>query len=61
VYLRSLARYLLLDSEAILKKFYEERGIHDEKFRKGSDTQISITMIQKEKKTSVRPWMVIVA
>jgi cytoskeletal protein RodZ len=60
VYLRSLARYLLLDSEAILKKFYEERGIHDEKFRKGSDTQISITMIQKEKKTSVRPWMVIV-
>lgn len=60
VYLRSLAKYLLLDSEAILKKFYEERGIHDEKLRKGSDTQIAITMVEKEKKMSVKPWMIIV-
>ncbi len=58
--LRSLAKYLLLDSEAILKKFYEERGIHDEKLRKGSDTQIAITMVEKEKKMSVKPWMIIV-
>lgn len=60
VYLRSLAKYLLLDSEAILKKFYEERGIHDEKLRKGSDTQIFVTMREKEKSRTVKPWMVIV-
>jgi cytoskeletal protein RodZ len=59
VYLRSLAKYLLLDPEAILKKFYEERGIHDEKYRKGSDTQIMITMVEKEKKRDVKPWMII--
>lgn len=59
VYLRSLAKYLLLDSEAILKKFYEERGIHDEKFRKGSDTQIPITMVEKENKKELKPWMII--
>jgi cytoskeletal protein RodZ len=59
VYLRSLAKYLLLDPEAILKKFYEERGIHDEKFRKGSDTRIAITMVEKEKKKDVKPWMII--
>ncbi len=59
VYLRSLAKYLLLDPEAILKKFYEERGIHDEKFRKGSDTRIAITMVDKEKKKDIKPWMII--
>jgi cytoskeletal protein RodZ len=59
VYLRSLAKYLLLDSEAILKKFYEERGIQDDKLRKGSDTQISVSMKEKEKNRTVKPWMVI--
>jgi hypothetical protein len=57
--LRSLAKYLLLDSEAILKKFYEERGIQDDKLRKGSDTQISVSMKEKEKNKTVKPWMVI--
>jgi cytoskeletal protein RodZ len=61
VYLRSLAKYLQLDPEAILKKFYDERGIHDEKYRKGSDTQIMITMSEKEKKKEVKPWMIILA
>lgn len=61
VYLRSLAKYLQLDPEAILKKFYDERGIHDEKYRKGSDTQIVITMVEKEKKKEVKPWMIILA
>ncbi|HUI91322.1 MAG TPA: RodZ domain-containing protein [Chitinivibrionales bacterium] len=61
VYLRSVAKYLQLDPEAILKKFYEERGIHDEKFRKGSDTQIVITMVDKGNKREVKPWMVILA
>jgi cytoskeletal protein RodZ len=61
VYLRSLAKYLQLDPEAILKKFYDERGIHDEKYRKGSDTQIVITMVDKEKKKEFKPWMIILA
>jgi cytoskeletal protein RodZ len=59
VYLRSLAKYLLLDPEEILKKFYDERGIHDEKFRKGSDTQIVITMADHDKKKETKPWVVI--
>jgi transcriptional regulator with XRE-family HTH domain len=59
VYLRSLAKYLLLDPEEILKKFYEERGIHDEKYRKGSDSQIAITMSDQEKKKETRPWLII--
>jgi cytoskeletal protein RodZ len=61
VYLRSLAKYLQLDPEAILNKFYDERGIHDQKYRKGSDTQIMITMAEKEKKKEVKPWMIILA
>jgi cytoskeletal protein RodZ len=61
VYLRSLAKYLQLDPEGILKKFYEERGIHDENYRKGSGTQIAITMIEKEKKKALKPWMIIFA
>jgi cytoskeletal protein RodZ len=59
VYLRSLAKYLQLDPEAILKKFYEERGIHDEKYRKGSDSQITITMSDQERKKETKPWLII--
>jgi cytoskeletal protein RodZ len=59
VYLRSLAKYLLLDPEEILKKFYDERGIHDEKYRKGSDSQIAITMSDQERKKETRPWLII--
>jgi len=59
VYLRSLAKYLMLDPEEILKKFYEERGIHDEKFRKGSDSQISITMNDHGRKKEAKPWVII--
>jgi|WetSurMetagenome_2_1015567.scaffolds.fasta_scaffold00072_41 cytoskeletal protein RodZ len=60
VYLRSLSKYLSLDPEAILKKFYDERGIHDENYRKGSDTQIVITMAKTPGKKEVKPWMIIV-
>jgi cytoskeletal protein RodZ len=59
VYLRSLAKYLLLDPEEILKKFYEERGIHDEKYRKGSDSQIVITMSDQGRKKETKPWLII--
>jgi cytoskeletal protein RodZ len=61
VYLRSLAKYLQLDPEEILKKFYEERGIHDEKYRKGSDSQIAITMSDTERKKETKPWLIILA
>jgi cytoskeletal protein RodZ len=59
VYLRSLAKYLQLDSEDILKKFYEERGIHDEKYRKGSDSQIAVTMSDQGRKKEAKPWLII--
>jgi cytoskeletal protein RodZ len=59
VYLRSLAKYLLLDPEEILKKFYDERGIHDEKYRKGSDSQIAVTMSDQERKKVTKPWLII--
>ncbi len=59
VYLRSLAKYLLLDPEDILKKFYEERGIHEEKYRKGSESKITITMSDQEKKKETKPWIII--
>jgi cytoskeletal protein RodZ len=61
VYLRSLAKYLLMDPEDILKKFYEERGIHDEKYRKGSDSQIVITMSDQGRKKETKPWIIILA
>jgi cytoskeletal protein RodZ len=61
VYLRSLAKYLQLEPENVLKKFYEERGIHDEKYRKGSDSQIVITMSDQERKKETKPWLIILA
>lgn len=48
VYLKSLAKYLSLDSEAILKKFYEERGMSGEKTHKEPSAKITISVKQKE-------------
>jgi cytoskeletal protein RodZ len=48
VYLKSLAKYLSLDSEAILKKFYEERGMSGEKSPKEPSAKITISVKQKE-------------
>jgi cytoskeletal protein RodZ len=46
VYLRSLAKYLSLDPESILKQFYSERGLSAE--TKRETTKITINMKEKE-------------
>jgi hypothetical protein len=48
VYLKSLAKYLSLDSEAILKKFYNERGMTIEKTPKETSHKITISVKQKD-------------
>jgi cytoskeletal protein RodZ len=55
VYLRSLAKYLSLDSEEILKKFYSERGMSIEK-----ETASKITVSMKEKEETRSPMLFIV-
>lgn len=55
VYLRSLAKYLSLDSEEILKKFYMERGMSIEK-----ETATKITVSMKEKEETRSPMLFIV-
>ncbi|MBN1604211.1 MAG: DUF4115 domain-containing protein [Chitinispirillaceae bacterium] len=48
VYLRSLAKYLSLNPEEILKKFYEERGFGAELLKKDSVAKIKVSMRDKE-------------
>lgn len=55
VYLRSLAKYLSLDPEEILKKFYMERGMSLEK-----DTSTKITVSMKDKEEVKSPMLIIV-
>src|SRR5664279_3887300 len=57
VYLRSLAKYLLLDPDDILKKFYAGSGINDDKLRKDSDTKINISMANEVKRSESKPWL----
>jgi cytoskeletal protein RodZ len=57
VYFRSLAKYLMLDPEDILKRFYEERGVPPEVYKKETTTKISITAIENER--PFRPWLII--
>jgi cytoskeletal protein RodZ len=52
VYLKSLAKYLSLDSEAILKQFYKERGIIPDIHDKNATEKIKISMQTKEKSGS---------
>ena len=52
VYLKSLAKYLSLDSEEILKQFYRERGLTIEPPAKESPSRIQISMKQKEESKS---------
>lgn len=47
VYLRSLAKYLSLDPDEILKRFYEERGLSAD-LKKDVASKITITMKEKE-------------
>ncbi len=57
VYFRSLAKYLMLEPEDILKRFYEERGIPPEAYKKETTSKIQITMI--DNKRSFKPWIII--
>jgi len=57
VYLKSLAKYLSLDSEAVLKRFYEERGMSIERTPKETAQRITISVKQKEE--SHRPMFIL--
>ena len=52
VYFRSLAKYLSLDSEEILKKFYEERGMSPDHINKDTSSKIVISVKEKESKNN---------
>jgi cytoskeletal protein RodZ len=52
VYLRSLAKYLSLNPEEILKKFYEERGFGSEHLKRESSAKIQVSMKEKEETRS---------
>ncbi|NLG17450.1 MAG: hypothetical protein GX556_09000 [Fibrobacter sp.] len=52
VYLRSLAKYLTLDPEEILKKFYMERGIALSNLGSDSSSKIHVSMKDKEERSS---------
>ncbi|HEX2955218.1 MAG TPA: RodZ domain-containing protein [Chitinispirillaceae bacterium] len=52
VYLRSLAKYLSLNPEEILKKFYDERGLGSEHYKKESVAKIKVSMKEKEESRS---------
>ena len=59
VYFRSIAKYLLLDPDEILKRFFEERGGSPEAYKKDKDTKLTISLI--ENKRSNRPLIIIIA
>jgi cytoskeletal protein RodZ len=52
VYFRSLAKYLSLDSEEILKKFYEERGVTPDHLTRDNSQKLVISVGQKEEHRS---------
>jgi cytoskeletal protein RodZ len=60
VYFRSLAKYLMLDPEEILKRFYEERGIPPDAYKKDNTSKITISM-NAENERPYMPWLIILA
>jgi cytoskeletal protein RodZ len=60
VYLRSLAKYLSLDSEEILKKFYEERGMNIEHIKPNNSNKITISVKDKEPQGSPKLMIIII-
>jgi len=57
VYFRSLAKYFMLDPEEVLKRFYEERGIPPEAYKKDISSKITISMVENERQHM--PWLII--
>ncbi|MFW6244893.1 MAG: helix-turn-helix domain-containing protein [Fibrobacterota bacterium] len=52
VYLRSLAKYLSLDSDQILSEFYKERGLEQEHYQKDTSNKLEISMQKAEPRKS---------
>jgi cytoskeletal protein RodZ len=52
VYLRSLAKYLALDPDEILRKFYDERGMGDELYVKDISNKLEVRVKDREKQKS---------
>lgn len=50
VYLRSIAKYLLLDSEEILARFYKEQGLTPPKSHHETSTKLNISTVEPERK-----------
>jgi cytoskeletal protein RodZ len=57
VYLRSLASYLMLNPDDILRKFYEERGLIPRDYKEERSTKMTVSV--KEKERIKTPWVVI--
>jgi len=57
VYLRSIATYLMLDPEEILRKFFEDKGVKQVTYEEERSTRITISMKQKDKPRM--PWIII--
>ncbi|MBD3422723.1 MAG: hypothetical protein GF398_21630 [Chitinivibrionales bacterium] len=49
VYLISIAKYLLLDPEMVLEKFYKVRGIDHESYQDESATKLDMTRVESER------------
>ncbi|MDR0306507.1 MAG: helix-turn-helix domain-containing protein [Chitinispirillales bacterium] len=49
VYLRSLTKYLSLDSDSILQEFYKERGVSGSDYRKDNKIEISMRKYEEKK------------
>lgn len=57
VYLRSIAKYLLLDSEEILKRFYKEQGLTPHSSHHHTSTKLNVSRVETEK--NVHPGIII--
>ncbi len=59
VYLRSLARYLSLDSEEIFRRFFDERGVTGaDTLRKDSATKINLPALEERKENGSKALIV---
>ncbi len=60
VYIRSIANYLMLDPDEILKKFFEDKGVIDIDSRKDDSEKIKIDL-EKDREKQSMPWVIIIA
>lgn len=59
VYLRSIATYLMLDPDEILRNFFEDRGVPVEEAESSRSEKIKIH-IEKESKKHSKSWIIII-